>query len=76
MMAPRSMVLELEPGSEMHMEQLSIIEHVSTAFWLIFNMTLKVEVGVIASELCNAWSVLMQLLKQLHVGVRAIEIYV
>jgi hypothetical protein len=70
------MVLELEPGSEMHMEQLSIIEHVSTAFWLIFNMTLKVEVGVIASELCNAWSVLMQLLKQLHVGVRAIEIYV
>lgn len=75
-MAPRSMVLELEPGSEMHMEQLSIIEHVSTAFWLIFNMTLKVEVGVIASELCNAWSVLMQLLKQLHVGVRAIEIYV
>jgi hypothetical protein len=35
---------------------------------------LKVEVGVIASELCNAWSVLMQLLKQLHVGVRVIEV--
>jgi hypothetical protein len=70
-MVPKSMVLRLESVWELHIGQLSVVEHVSIAFWLMVKTTSKDEAEDTALKLHNVWSAWRQVLKQLQVAVLA-----